>query len=300
MSLLGASREMQEETKQESEKALEQQARELYPRRQDRSLSQDQFHAAWRKLVEANALFFFNDPILVLEDSISSALSTIEFARAMKNRKFRVTMGKIKFSMPPGLARVAKEHNKQYAKIFETLIKLEEREPEPTRPTRIDVLGSELTSFLLRSTFLNVFTSIEVYLQDTLAVAISSSRDVFEAYSKNMDDDDIPTKLKGKSLRKWDYASRWPEVIQQSLRFPYHEFETGVNFRYRAAFGFEIVKFPELNRLVHFRTVRHELVHRGWTRLGVSLVEIKERDVIELARLAYALASYVETHRSPK
>ncbi len=159
------------------------------------------------------------------------------------------------------------------------------------------VPGQDLTRLLLRATFLNLFTSLEVYLQDTLTQAIFASREVFARYSEKLDDDDIPTNLKGKSLRKWDYVSRWPEVIQQSLRFPYHEFETRVNFRYRAAFGVEIVKFPKLNRLAHFREVRHELVHRGGARLGVPLVSIRERDVIELAHLVYDLASFVETHR---
>lgn len=300
MSLLGVSQEMQREVKRESDRALAEQARDLYAYRKDRSLSRDQFLSAWRKLLEANVPVFFNDPILALEDSVSSALFTVEFGRAVKKRTFRFVAGRIKFRMPSGLASVARKRNKEYAKVFETLFKLpdgSERETEPSRPTRMTVSGEDLTRLLLRATFLNLFTSIEVYLQDTLAQAIFSSRDVFVRYSQNLDDDDIPRSLTGKSLRKWDYVARWPEVIQQSLRFPYHEFETQVNFRYRAAFGFGIVKFPKLNRLAHFRTVRHELVHRGGARLGVPLVSIRERDVIELAHLVYDLASFVETHR---
>ena len=300
MSLLGVSQEMQAEVKRESDNALAEQARSLYHHRKDRSLSRQQFEAAWRKLIEENVPVFFNDPILALEDSVSSGLFTIEFARAMKKRSFRIVAGRIKFRMPPGLAKVAKKRNKEYAKVFETLIKFpdeNEWEAEPSGPTQMTVSGQDLTRLLLRTTFLNLFTSLEVYLQDTLTQAIFSSREVFAHYSEKLDDDDIPTNLKGKTLRKWDYVSRWPEVIQQSLLFPYHEFETRVNFRYRAAFGFEIVKFPKLNRLAHFRTVRHELVHRGGARLGVPLVSIKERDVIELAHLVYELASFVETHR---
>src|SRR5947209_6409532 len=97
MSLLVFSEEMQRQVKRESDKALAEQTRDLYPLRKDRSLSRDQFKVAWRKLLEANVPAIFNDPIFALEDSVSSALFTIEFGRAIKKRTFRFVAGRIKF-----------------------------------------------------------------------------------------------------------------------------------------------------------------------------------------------------------
>lgn len=287
-----------EEVRRESEKQMHFLARQLYPLRLKKELGRGEFEKQLRRLLEEKAADIFLDPLLGLQTVLETVLTIVELAEAVERRKFRVRAGRIVLAYPPGLQRVAKTRGDSYRDLFRPLVETSNMEQgaaedETTGPGALK--GTDVKKLLLQYAFLRLFTGIEVFLQDTLVRALRD-RDVWTHFSEGIRDEDVPTRWDdGRRITKFDYARRWQDVMTLLLRFPYHDFEGKVSHRYRAAFGFDLKRFPDLDRLVHYREFRNTLVHKGSARLGVPLVEVSEQNVIELARVTLRLAEYVET-----
>ena len=285
----------------EAEKQLRAQVKALFPYRRNRDFNKSQFAAAYRELLEKQlAPQVAADPLMALQDAVQTSLTVLALAMAVEKRGFSIPSDSANVRVPRGLQRMLDDREERFERLFGQLIdlpELEEKESEPEGSEKVKVEGRQVKRLFLQSAFLRMFTAIEVYLQDSLVQALTDAK-TFRKFSSRISEEDIPTRWdNGSKIRKFEYASRWNEVIAIVLKFPYHDFEGKVSYRYRDCFEFDLVKFKGLKRLVRFRDIRHVLVHQGSTRLGMPLVDIGEKDVLELVGLGLQLADYVESRR---
>lgn len=293
-----ASETSSQEWIRESEKEFRQQVGALYPFRRKRRQTRAAFEKSYRILIEKQFPDLFADPLLALQYALESSVLIVALSSIMENRRFSVAERDLQTAVPRGLQRLFDQRARNVMSLIGTLIDVDraDREEEPAEQS-LRVKGSQVKRLLIQTALLRLFTAIEVYLQETLVQALSQPEGLAE-FSKNVDDEDVPAKWPdGRRIRKSEYASRWGDIVTLMLRFPYHEFEGRVSYRYRACFGFDLRKFRQLRRLIHYRDIRHRLVHQGSMRLGVPLVEVSAENVLELAGVAYNLADFVERSR---
>ncbi len=291
--------ELSPEMMREAEAEFRQVVDWFYPVRRNRKMTKAEFEKEYRRISQEQFVTLALEPLLPLRDTVDRSMLVVTLSDAMGRRRYRVKLGDVKVTVPRNLQRIFDGFDRKVADVLLPLLDEtladdksteEERGPVPVDP-------SSVRRLLLEAAFLRLFTAIEVFLQDTLMQALGKQARM-EAFSRNVRDEDIPTKWPdGTKIRAVDYAFRWNEVVLSMLRFPYHEFEGRVSHRFKACFGFDLKSFKGLKRLVYFRNMRNRLVHRGSVRLGLPLVEVSRDHVLELARLAYQLAGYIERNK---
>ena len=291
--------ELSREMMREAETEFQQVVDFLFPLRRNKKLTRKAFEKEYRTLSIEQFAPMAGEPLLPLRDSVDRSMMVVALIDVLEKKTFRVNLRNVKVSVPRKLQRVFNRFDKKVEELLLALLdeseassKLAQEQEEPVK-----VEPGSVRKLLLQAAFLRLFTAIEVYLEDTLTKALGTAESLV-AFSRNLRDNDVPTRWPdGKKIRPVDYALRWNEIVGLILRFPYHEFEGRVSYRFRACFGFELKSFHGLKRLAYFRNLRNRLVHRGSVRLGLPLVEITRKHVLELAHLAYQLADYVEGHK---
>lgn len=283
----------------EAKRQLRAQVNALFPYRRNRALNKSQFAEEYRELLEKQlAPQVAADPLLALQDAVQTSLTVLALAMAVEKRGFSIRSDSGNVRAPRGLQKLLDDRERRFERLFGQLIDIPELEKSGSHSEEsgnVKIEARQVKRLFLHSAFLRVFTAIEVYLQDSLVRALADPK-AFRRFSSQIPEDDIPTRWEdGSRIRKFEYATRWNDVITAVLRFPYHDFEGKVSHRYRDCFGFDLVKFKGLKRLVHFRNIRNVLVHQGSTRLGMPLVEIAESDVTEIVRLGLQLADFIES-----
>ena len=281
----------------EAEKEFRRVVGYLYPLRRDRQLTKVEFEKQYRKASEEHFVVLAAEPLLPLGDTVERALVIVALARLLRRKTFKVRPSHVDVAVPRSLRKKFNQFERQIEGVLLTLLDESRAGKEIDESESVKVDPVSIQSLLFQAAFLRLFTGIEAYLQDTLVQGLAGRERALE-FSRNLRDEDIPTRWPdGKKIRAIDYAFRWNEILQVILRFPYHEFEGRVSYRFKACFGFDLKGFGGLDRLIYFRNMRNRLVHRGSTRLGLPLVEITESHVLELAKLAYQLAVYVEERK---
>lgn len=288
------------EIERESNRQFRTQVRIFYPLRLDRSLSKPEFAAKYREMLEKSLAPLVADPLIAFQQSVNTSLMILAVARRVSRKAYSVSARSTQVQFPPRIAKEFVRSELRILKMYGQIVDTSDGgQPGPRHLESrvVKVEGKQVGRLMIQSAFLRAFTAIEVYLQDTLAQALQNPQ-TWTRFSESVRDEDIPTHWEdGSRIRKFGYACRWTDVTTQLLKFPYHEFEGRVSHRFKACFGFDLKSFKQLGQLVHYRNLRHVLVHQGSVRLGIPLVDISEHDVKDLIRTGLNLADYVEARK---
>ena len=152
-------------------------------------------------------------------------------------------------------------------------------------------------NFLLPHAFMTIWTGLESYLELRVKHAIlyneKRMHDFVEKRDKFLPERWRDTEDK---IRKVDYWLNLPDIVEEYLTFPYHNFnEKGkMRFVYEDCFGIVITEFEKIAELQRFSEIRHDLVHSGVIYLGVIIGDIQFRDVTRLRNLSLEFVEWLE------
>jgi hypothetical protein len=165
-------------------------------------------------------------------------------------------------------------------------------------PTSVGYSGSSLKNFMLPHAYMMVWTAIETYLDGRVRTKVFNEDNDSSLidFVKKLPPDELPQKWStGEKIHPWEYSEKLEYIVDQYLSSqPYHKFESFVRKIYNYCYGIDIMKCPDIGRLIELRKIRHKLSHEGILYYGGCVSSVDYKGVTEICQHALNLADYVE------
>ncbi|HUS83599.1 MAG TPA: hypothetical protein VMX56_00520 [Anaerolineales bacterium] len=158
--------------------------------------------------------------------------------------------------------------------------------------------GAEVRLRLLPYVFLMIWTSLESYLRERVRLTVLSNPENLIRFVRQTPENKLPRQWRetGEDITRADYISRPHEIVDEYLKESFHNFRSKgyVSYVYLACYGIYITRFSRIKELHELTELRHQIVHKGTSIIGVHLVDLGYKELKGIAELVLEFADWIE------